>query len=71
MSQQTESSQLNRDLSDLICQIIELWGEGEAVEGERITEIGSNLSDYSREAVLNAIIDGLNSGRLKGKFYSP
>ena len=71
MSQQTESSQLNRDLSDLICQIIELWGEGEAVEGERIADIASNLRDYSREAVLNAIIDGLNSGRLKGKFYSP
>ena len=71
MSQQTESSQLNRDLSDLICQIIELWGEGEAVEGERIAEIASNLRDYNREAVLNAIIDGLNSGRLKGKFYSP
>ena len=71
MSQQTESSQLNRDLSDLICQIIELWGEGEAVEGERIADIASNLQDYSREAVLNAIIDGLNSGRLKGKFYSP
>jgi len=71
MSQQTEPSQLNRDLSDLICQIIELWGEGEAVEGERIAEIASNLRDYSREAVLNAIIDGLNSGRLKGKFYSP
>ena len=71
MSQQTEPSQLNRDLSDLICQIIELWGEGEAVEGERIAKIASNLRDYSREAVLNAIIDGLNSGRLKGKFYSP
>ena len=71
MSQQTEPSQLNRDLSDLICQIIELWGEGEAVEGERIADIASNLRDYSREAVLNAIIDGLNSGRLKGKFYSP
>ncbi len=71
MSQQTEPSQLNRDLSDLICQIIELWGEGEAVEGERIAEIAANLQDYSREAVLNAIIDGLNSGRLKGKFYSP
>ena len=71
MSQQTKPSQLNRDLFDLICQIIELWGEGEAVEGERIAEIASNLRDYNREAVLNAIIDGLNSGRLKGKFYSP
>ena len=71
MGQQTEPALLDRDITDLVCQIIELWGEGEALEGERIAEIASNLYDYNKEVIFNAIINGLNSGLLKGKFYTP
>ena len=71
MNQEAGSTNLNVDLSDLVCQIVDLWGEGEPLDGERIAEIASNLYNCSREAVINAIVDGLNTGRLKGKFYSP
>ena len=71
MGQQAESSQLDRDLTDLICQIVDLWGEGEALDGERIAEIALNLYGYNGETILDAIIDGLVAGLLKGKFYTP
>ena len=71
MGQQTESTLIDRDLIDLICQIVDLWGEGEALDGERIAEIASNLYGYNGEAILDAIIDGLIAGLLKGKFYTP
>jgi len=71
MSQQTGPTNVSVDLSDLVCQIVDLWGEGDPLYGERIAEIASNLYNCSREAVINAIVDGLNTGRLKGKFYSP
>ena len=71
MRQQAESSQLDRDLTDLICQIVDLWGEGEALDGERIAEIALNLYGYNGETILDAIIDGLVAGLLKGKFYTP
>ena len=70
MDLKTGAPNMSVDLSDLVCQIVDLWGEGEPLDGERIAEIASNLYDCSREAVINAIIQGLNTGRLKGKFYS-
>jgi len=71
MSQQAGPTNVSVDLSDLVCQIVDLWGEGDPLDGERIAEIASKLYNCSREAVINAIVDGLNTGRLKGKFYSP
>ena len=63
------SEDFKRHLCDTVCLIIEYWGEGEAVDGERITEIASKLYGYSRELVLEAIIKNLSTGRIRGKFY--
>ena len=71
MGQQTESLLFEGELTDLICQIVDLWGEGEALDGERIAEIASNLYGYDGDTILDAIIDGLVAGLIKGKFYIP
>ena len=71
MEQQTNQTHPSRDLTDLVCQIVELWGEGEALDGDRVAEIAANLYDYNKQTILDAIIYGLNAGLLKGKFYTP
>ncbi len=57
------------DLADRICLIVELWGEGEALDGDRVEEIALNLYGARAEEVLRAIIANLRTGRIKGKFY--
>ena len=56
------------DLADRVCQIVELWGMGEALDEERIAEIASSLYNASREAVREALIANLREGRIKGSF---
>ena len=56
------------NLVERVCQIIELWGMGEALDEERIIEIAGNLYGASREAVREALIMNLREGRIKGSF---
>ncbi len=56
------------DLVVRVCQIVELWGMGEALDEERILEIAKNLYGASREAVREALIVNMKNGRIKGSF---
>jgi uncharacterized Fe-S cluster-containing radical SAM superfamily protein len=56
------------NLVERVCQIVELWGMGEALDEERIIEIAGNLYGASREAVREALIMNLREGRIKGSF---
>jgi hypothetical protein len=56
------------DLVERVCQIVELWGMGEALDEERILEIAKNLYGASREAVREALIVNMKNGRIKGSF---
>ena len=56
------------DLVERVCQIVELWGMGEAMDEERIIEIAENLYGASHEAVREALIANLKEGRIKGSF---
>jgi len=56
------------DLVERVCQIVELWGIGEAMDEERIIEIAENIYGASREAVREALIANLREERIKGSF---
>lgn len=56
------------NLVERVCQIVELWGMGEALDEERIIEIAGNLYGASRDAVREALIMNLREGRIKGSF---
>jgi uncharacterized Fe-S cluster-containing radical SAM superfamily protein len=56
------------NLVERVCQIVELWGMGEALDEERVIEIAGNLYGASRDAVREALIMNLREGRLKGSF---
>ncbi len=56
------------NLVERVCQIVELWGMGEALDEERVIEIAGNLYGASREAVREALIMNLREGRIKGSF---
>jgi hypothetical protein len=56
------------NLVERVCQIVELWGMGEALDEERVIEIAGNLYGASREAVRGALIMNLREGRIKGSF---
>lgn len=56
------------DLVERVCQIVELWGMGDALDEARIVEIAKNLYGASREAVREALIVNMKDGRIKGSF---
>jgi len=56
------------NLVERVCQIVELWGMGEALDEERVIEIAGNLYGASRDAVREALIMNLREGRIKGSF---
>lgn len=56
------------DLVERVCQIIELWGRGEALEEKRIVEIAGNLYGASREEVREALLLSFIKERIKGSF---
>ena len=59
------------DLSERVRMIIELWGEGEPLDLERLTEIASNLYGATKDSVMDAVITDLREGKINGKFYAP
>jgi len=57
------------DLEDRVRLIVELWGEGEALDEDRIVEVARNLYGIGPEEVREAIISNLRKGGIKGMFY--
>jgi hypothetical protein len=59
------------DLEERVCLIVELWGEGEALDEDRIVEVAGNLYGIRPEEVRRVLVENLKKGLLKGKFYVP
>jgi hypothetical protein len=59
------------DLGERVRLIVELWGEGEPLDGDRIVEVARNLYGAGPEQVRDAIVANLRKGMLRGKFYVP
>jgi hypothetical protein len=57
------------DLEERVRLIIKLWGDGEALDEDRIMEVAWNLYSVTREEVREAIITNLKKGMIRGKFY--
>ena len=57
------------DLEERVRLIVELWGEGEALDEDRIVEVAGNLYNAKPEGVRDAIISNLRKGSIRGKFY--
>ena len=57
------------DLKERVRLIVELWGEGEALDESRIAEVARNLYGVGPEEVREAIISNLRKGGIKGMFY--
>jgi len=55
------------DLGERVRMIIELWGEGEPLDLDRLAEIEGNLYGASRDAV----VTDLRKGKINGQFYAP
>lgn len=56
------------NLGERVCQIVELWGMGEALDEDRIVEIAGNLYGATREDVREALISNMRAGRLRASF---
>jgi hypothetical protein len=48
---------------------VELWGEGEALEKEKIEEVAGDLYGFSPEEVMKALFSNIRNGAIKGRFY--
>ena len=59
------------DLGERVRMIIELWGEGEPLDLDRLAEIAGNLYGASRDSVMDAVISDLRNGKINGQFYAP
>ncbi|UCD44622.1 MAG: hypothetical protein JSV27_10985 [Candidatus Bathyarchaeota archaeon] len=59
------------DLEERVRLIVELWGEGEPLDGGRIAEVAGNLYGAGPEQVRDAIIANIRKGMIRGKFYVP
>lgn len=57
------------DLEERVRLIVELWGEGEALEEERIVEVAGNLYGVEPDEVREAIISNLRKRDIKARFY--
>lgn len=66
-----DSSLSDVDLEEKVRIIIELWGEGESLNEDRIAEVAANLYNAKPEKVKEAIIKNLRNGLIKGEFYVP
>ena len=58
------------DLGERVRLIIELWGEGEPLDLDRLAEIAGNLYGASRDSVVDAVISDLRRGKINGQFYA-
>jgi hypothetical protein len=56
------------DLIERVRLIVELWGRGGGLDGDRVAEIARNLYGTSVEEVREALIKNLRDGKIKGVF---
>ena len=57
------------DLEERICLIIDLWGGGEPIDEERISEVARNLYNIDSMTVRKVLINILLGNKVKAKFY--
>ncbi len=57
------------DLEERVRLIVELWGEGEALDEEKIVMVAGNLYGVGPKEVREAIFENLRKGLIRGKFY--
>jgi hypothetical protein len=65
------SSASEIDLEERVRLIVELWGEGEALDEDEVVRIAGSLYGAEPEEVREAIVENLRRGMMKGKFYIP
>jgi len=59
------------DLEESVRLIVELWGEGEALEEDEIMRVAMDLYGAGPGEVREAILANLRRGSMKGMFYVP
>jgi len=70
MKQRLAASSVSEiDLEERIRLIVELWGEGEALDEDEVVRVAGSLYGAEPEEVRKAIIENLRKGTMKGKFY--
>jgi hypothetical protein len=57
-------------LVERVRQIVEFWGEDEGIEMERVVEVASRLYSADPSEVVEAIIENLRSGSVRGSFVA-
>jgi len=65
------SSSPEVDLEESVRLIVELWGEGEALDEGEIVRVAEDLYGAGPEEVREAILANLRGGSMKGMFYVP
>ena len=63
------SSASEIDLEERVRLIVELWGEGEALDEDEVVRVAGSLYGAEPEEVREAIVENLRRGTMKGKFY--
>jgi hypothetical protein len=61
---------LEENLVERIFQIVKFWGEDEGVEIERVAEVASSLYGLDPSEVVEALIENLRAGPIKGSFVA-
>ena len=59
------------DLEERVHFIVELWGEGEALEEKKIVDVAVNLYGFSPDEVREALFENLRKGTIGARFYIP
>ena len=51
-------------------QIVKFWGEDKGVEMDRVVEVASRLYDAEPSEVVEALIENLRAGSIRGSFVA-
>jgi hypothetical protein len=62
--------QLDEGLVERVRQIVEFWGEDEGIEMERVVEVASRLYGADPSEVVEALIENLREGSIRGSFVT-
>jgi hypothetical protein len=57
-------------LVERVHQIVRFWGEDEGVDMERVVEVASRLYGAEHYEVVEALIENLRTGSIKGSFVT-
>jgi hypothetical protein len=61
---------LEETLTERVLQIVKFWGEDEGIEMERVVEVASRLYGAEPSAVVEALIENLRAGSVRGSFVA-